>query len=110
MELKEFVATTLKQIIEGVSEAQLGMTDRGLVNPRIMGDVQATRIPLAMGGGRTAIRFIEFDVAVSTSAIFQVSIREFRDRWIVFDRALDQLFPPYRDSSASNRDSRERMA
>ena len=68
MELNEFVATTLKQIIEGVSEAQLGMKDRALVNPGIMGEVAGTSIPLAKGFGKSSVQFIEFDVAVSATS------------------------------------------
>ena len=68
MELKDFVAETLRQIIDGVSVAQAHGTAKGRrVNPQ--GLTFRTDQGMQMFDGKTGqpAQLIEFDVAVSTA-------------------------------------------
>ena len=62
MDLKEFVATTLVQIIEGVADAQKVAEEMGaVINPR----ARATASSVTTGQGQ-AIHLVEFDVALTS--------------------------------------------
>ena len=67
MDLKEFVAETLKQITQGVKEAQADVAEGAVVNPKIWmaqrGDAAKMKI-LESNGGKW-IHLVDFDVAVS---------------------------------------------
>lgn len=66
MELREFVAETLKQIIDGTSAAQEHAATTGaIVNPRTVrqGDAKHA-LPHDHATGRS-VQFVEFDVLVS---------------------------------------------
>ena len=63
MDLRRFVAETLREIIEGVADAQLAAEKRGaVVNPRPMGAKGADRTLSGAG-----IQPVEFDVAVTAA-------------------------------------------
>ena len=76
MELREFVAESLRQIIDGVTEAQTHAAGKGaFVNAEIDGrdapPPEGYAAVLGAGGGSIPRRFlqmVEFDVAVSASA------------------------------------------
>jgi hypothetical protein len=67
MELKEFVSETLKQIAEGVSEAQQMVKERGaIVNPKLVGDWREGAkhgLLLTVSGKKASV--VEYDVAVT---------------------------------------------
>ena len=70
MELQEFISQTLRQIIDGVRDAQTHALQHGArVNPQ----VSAARVHAAKGNeiwdeqSRTVGREVQFDVAISTS-------------------------------------------
>lgn len=66
MELKEFVAETLKQVIEGVKAAQEG-NDGKLINARILGGPKGPVMggALVNAGALGMLTRIDFDVSVS---------------------------------------------
>lgn len=76
MELNEFVEMTLKQIIEGVQNAQQAtqLTDekltidrRNLVNPGIRANADGSPKKNYITTDSSLLHFIEFDVAVTSS-------------------------------------------
>lgn len=73
MELKDFVATTLSQIVEGIKQAQSDVQDTGaLINPTPFSD-KVHKIAESGGGIFTVsgdyAQFIEFDIAISSIEI-----------------------------------------
>lgn len=61
MELREFVAETLKQIVEGVKDAQAAVkTKGGQINPRLSSGSQKLRTISS-----ESVQMVEFDVALT---------------------------------------------
>ncbi len=69
MEIKDFVAQSLQQIVEGIAAAQAAVATSGaVINPSLMGGGDAIArqgILQAHGGGATTM--VDFDVAVTVS-------------------------------------------
>jgi hypothetical protein len=67
MDLREFVAITLRQIVDGVKDAQTSVASGGEVNPKIWvaqrGDAAKMKI-LESNSGKW-IHMVDFDVAVT---------------------------------------------
>ena len=69
MKLKEFIKTSLAEIVAGVSAAQDAVTPfGGVVNPK--SDLQGTQMPTYQGddGRKRILQQVEFDVAVTVSS------------------------------------------
>lgn len=72
MELKEFVRSTLLEIVEGVSEAQKALIEGGstaLINPGASQDLKR-----AIVDGRPMLQQVEFDVAVTVTETSEMGI------------------------------------
>lgn len=67
MELKDFIAESLKQVIEGVKASQEG-TDGLLVNAQILGNIPLGE-GLANAGALGVISKVDFDVSVSAETV-----------------------------------------
>ena len=67
MDLKEFVAETLKQITHGVKEAQAEVAEGAVVNPKIWSHSQSSisKMKILESEGGECIHLVDFDVAVS---------------------------------------------
>jgi len=67
MELQQFVTTALKQIVDGVTEAQEAMEGDGEVNPHLWNQLRAEAAKhgiLESNAGKW-VHMVEFDVAVT---------------------------------------------
>jgi len=67
MNLKEFVAETLKQITQGVKEAQAEVAEGAVVNPKIWmaQRSEAANMKILESNGGQWIHLVDFDVAIS---------------------------------------------
>lgn len=70
MELKEFVATALTQIFEGIQDAQARTLGNGEINPGLVGGMrlELAKQGIFMSAGDGWVRSVEFDVAVTIGA------------------------------------------
>src|SRR5690349_17366519 len=66
MDLKEFVSTTLMQIIEGVTDAQAKVADQ-CINPGLSSLQQIKDLGQVATGNFRGVQTVRFDVALSTS-------------------------------------------
>ncbi len=69
MDLREFVSATLKQIIDGVKDAQSAVQNTGAINPKVW-DAQRTeaaKMGILESSDGMAIHLVDFDVAVSVA-------------------------------------------
>lgn len=66
MDLKDFVSTALKEIVEGVKEAQKVLTDDA-INPRMSSKMDFEKLGLVTGPEWNGVQMVKFDVALSTS-------------------------------------------
>ena len=72
MELKEFVSEALKQIVNGVADAETSFKEKkGIINPEHYGGSsgvlgQGTLLTIAQGLGPRAVQLVEFDVALTS--------------------------------------------
>lgn len=67
MDLKDFIAETLQQIVQGVKTAQTAVQEHGAeINPNLIGDYKehAKHGLLLSGTGKVA-QIVEFDIALS---------------------------------------------
>ena len=67
MELREFISATLNQIIDGVKDAQVTVSNGGEINPKIWMAQrgEAAKMKILESNGGKWIHLVDFDVAVT---------------------------------------------